>query len=82
MFECCKIFREDKEYVKNEPHDRQPQTPITELNTILIGNGCVAKQKSLLKRVSGCFQRTLEKKCVDSEGEYVEDWNLQASVTP
>ncbi|GBO10604.1 hypothetical protein AVEN_56192-1 [Araneus ventricosus] len=61
MFEWCKILKQDKEYVKNEPHDRQPQTPITELNTILIGNGFVGKQKPLLKRVSGCFQRTLEK---------------------
>jgi hypothetical protein len=32
-----------------------------------------------LKRESGCFQN-IGKKCVDSGGEYVEDWHVQVSV--
>jgi len=33
VFEWCKCFREGRERVENEPHDRRPQTSITEPNT-------------------------------------------------
>jgi hypothetical protein len=31
--EWCKCFREGRERVENEPHDRRPQTSVTEPNT-------------------------------------------------
>ena len=32
VFEWCKCFREGRERVENEPHDRRPRTSITEPN--------------------------------------------------
>ncbi|PNF27620.1 hypothetical protein B7P43_G02270 [Cryptotermes secundus] len=33
VFEWCKCFREGRERVENEPHDRRPRTSVTEPNT-------------------------------------------------
>lgn len=32
VFEWCKCFRESRERVENEPHDRRPRTSVTEPN--------------------------------------------------
>jgi len=32
VFEWCKCFREGRERVENEPHDRRPRTSVTERN--------------------------------------------------
>jgi hypothetical protein len=51
--------------VENEPHDRRPSSS-------LFGSGYAANHMPFLKRAWDA-SRTLEKKCVDSGGEYVED---------
>jgi hypothetical protein len=65
VFEWYKCFREGRECMENEPHDRRPSSR-------LFGSGYAANHKPFLKRASGCFQN-VGKKCVDSGGEYVED---------
>jgi hypothetical protein len=64
VFEWCKCFREGRERVENEPHDRPPRTDF--------GSGYAANHKPFLKKA---IRMLLErwKKCVDSGGEYVED---------
>jgi hypothetical protein len=49
VFKWCKCFREGRERVQNEPHDRRPSSR-------LFGSGYAANNKPFLKRESGCFQ--------------------------
>jgi hypothetical protein len=46
VFEWCKCFREGREHMENEPHDRRPRSSVTEPNTdcadvLLRENRCI-----------------------------------------
>ena len=68
VFERCKCFREGRERVENEPHDRQPRTSVTETVREWIRR---QPQAFIEKGIRMLPERW--KKCVDSGGEYVED---------
>jgi hypothetical protein len=53
VFEWCKCFREGRELVENEPHDRRPSSR-------QFGSGYAANHKPFLKTASGCFQNVVK----------------------
>jgi hypothetical protein len=53
VFEWCKCFREGRERMENEPHDRRPSSR-------LFGSGYAANHKPFLKTASGCFQNVVK----------------------
>ena len=66
VLEWCKCFREGRERVENEPHDRRT-TP----SSRLFRSGYTTNHKPFLKRASGCFQN-IGKNVLTSKGSVLK----------